>query len=76
MGVAVTKISGNSALKLELQTGIDGFGNPTYRTKGFNNIKATAADEDLFEIAAGLSELQDHNLSGIIRQDNAELVME
>lgn len=74
--MAVTKISGNSALKLELQTGIDGFGNPTYRTKGFNNVKASAADKDLFDVAAGLRRTEDHNLSGIIRQDSAELVME
>ena len=63
--MAVTKISGNSALKLELQTGIDGFGNPKYRIKGFSNVKADAADEDLFEVAVGLGELQEHNLSNI-----------
>ncbi len=74
--MAVTKVSTNSALKLELQTGVDDGGSPVYRTRSLNNVKATAADQDIFDVAAALADLQEYTLTGVGRQDNASLVSE
>lgn len=74
--MAVTKVSTNSALKLELQTGISEGGNPVYRTRSLNNVKATATDQDIYDVAAVLADLQEYTLTGIGRQDNASLVNE
>lgn len=74
--MAVTKVPGNSALKLVLHVGDSENGNPILRNKSLNNVKSAAADQDIFDVAGALAELQDYALNGIIRVDNAALVQE
>lgn len=70
----VTKVPANSTLRLELRAGTDANGNPVIRNKNFSGVKAAAADQDLFDVAAALAGLQEYPLSGIARTDNASLV--
>jgi hypothetical protein len=72
--MAVNKVPANSILRLELQTGVNGSGNPVYRNRSLTNAKTTATDQDLFDVATSLASLQDYTLTGISRVDNAELV--
>lgn len=72
--MAVSKVSIGSVLKLELQTGVDQKGNPVYRNKSFSNVKPTASDENLFDVAESLAALQDYPLNNILRVDNAHIV--
>lgn len=72
--MAVTKVPGNSALRLVLQVGISGTGNPVLRNKSLNNVKAASLDQDIFDVANALASLQDHTLNGIIRVDNATMI--
>lgn len=72
--MAVNKVPANSVLRLELQTGVDGNGNPVYRNRSLNNAKPAAVDQDLFDVATSLVGLQEYTLSGISRVDNAQLV--
>ncbi|MDD4239775.1 MAG: DUF1659 domain-containing protein [Desulfotomaculaceae bacterium] len=72
--MAVTKVPGNSALKLVLHVGTSGTGSPILRNKSLTNVKATAADQDVFDVATSLGGLQDYALNGIIRVDNATMI--
>ena len=72
--MAVTKVPANSTLRLELQTGVNGSGNPVYRNRSLANAKPTAADQDLFDVATSLAGLQEYTLNGISRVDNAALI--
>jgi len=36
---------------MQLKTGLDTNGNPTYKTKTLSNVKATALDQDIFDVA-------------------------
>ncbi|MDD3654127.1 MAG: DUF1659 domain-containing protein [Desulfotomaculaceae bacterium] len=72
--MAVTKVPVGTALKLKVNTGTDGSGNPVFRTKSLSNVKSTAADQDIYDVAVSLSGLQDYTLSSISRVDNAELM--
>lgn len=72
--MAINKVPTNSVLRLELQTGVDGNGNPVYRNRNLSNTKPTAADQDLFDVATSLAGLQEYTLSSINRSDNAQLI--
>lgn len=72
--MAVTRLPGNSLLRLELHVGVNGSGNPVFRTKSLNNVKAAATDQDLFDVAAALAALQEYPLNSVSRMDGAELV--
>jgi len=72
--MAVNKVPAGSVLRLELQTGVDGNGNPVYRNRNLSNAKPTAADQDLYDVANSLAGLQEYTLSSISRVDSAALV--
>lgn len=57
----------DSALRLVVQTGTDAAGNPTYDRLSFNRVKATAADQDVYDVAVALAGLQAYPLAGVER---------
>jgi len=71
--MAVESIATGSVLRMQMQTGVDGNGDPVFRSKSLNNIKPEAADQDLFDVAQALAGLQEHTLAGVLRVDNARL---
>ncbi len=72
--MAVSKVPSTTVLRLVLQTGVDGEGNPVYRNKNLNNVRPGAADQDLFDVAQALAGLQEYPLAGVNRIDSARLV--
>jgi len=67
----------DSALRLVFYTGDDiETGDPIFKTKGFNNVKANATADQLFEIAQAISSLQEHDLYRVERRDNTEIASE
>ncbi len=72
--MAVSKVPGNSVLRLELRVGVGEGDNPVYRNKSLGNVKSAASDQDMFDVANALADLQEYPLEGISRTDNAQLV--
>ncbi|MBO8129647.1 MAG: DUF1659 domain-containing protein [Peptococcaceae bacterium] len=62
-----------TVLELEVQTGIDQSGNPERATRRYRNIKASATDQDVFDVGQALAGLQQHTLLDIVRVDSEEL---
>jgi len=71
--MAVEKIPGSTVLRMQFQTGVDGDGDPVYRTKSLSNVKNTALDQDIFDVAQALVALQDYTLTAVLRVDSAVL---
>ncbi len=71
--MAVEKIPGSTVLRMQFQTGVDGDGDPVYRTKSLSNVKTTALDQDIFDVAQALVALQDYTLTAVLRVDSAVL---
>ena len=69
----VYKVPGTSVLRLELLLGTAG-GNPVLRRRNLANVKYTASDQDLYEVAMALGSLQQYPVYGVVRVDNAQLV--
>ena len=71
--MAVNVIPVNARLQLRLNTGLDENLNPVYRTRSFSNVKPSADNEDLFELAQEIGLLQVHSLETVRRLDEVEL---
>ncbi|MFB5664164.1 DUF1659 domain-containing protein [Alteribacillus sp. HJP-4] len=63
-----------SRLSLQLETGVDGSGKPMFKQRSFNNIKITAEDDKLKEVADALSGLQQYNTVAVRRHNEYDLV--
>ncbi len=71
--MAVEKIPSGSVLRMQFQTGLDGDGDPVYRTKSLSNVKTDAVDQDIFDVAQALVQLQENTLMAVLRVDSAVL---
>lgn len=65
--MAINKVSGGTVLRLELQIGVNGNGDPILRSKNLSGIRDDAADQDLFDVAVTLAGLQKNALNRISR---------
>lgn len=72
--MAIDKVSGGTVLRLELQTGVNGKGDPVLRSKNLSGIRDDALDEDLFDVAVTLTGLQNNALNRISRVETGYLV--
>ncbi len=71
--MAITKQALQSRLQLIVQTGLDGQGNPVFRTRSYGNVNVAAADEDVYAVALTIASLQQHSLYSVRRVDEGEL---
>ena len=72
--MAVTSVPYNSRLSLIFQTGVDSeSGAPILKTKSYTNVKHDAADQDVYDVASAIANLQKHPLFEIQRTDKAKL---
>ncbi len=71
MAVLVTPLT--SKMKLQFQTGVDGEGNPVYRSKTISKVKTDAIDQDVFDTANALGALCADILSAITRINDSDL---
>jgi len=72
--MAVNNVPAGSVLRLELRVGVNANGNPVFRKRNLDNVKPTASDQDLYDVATALAALQDYPLNSITRIDNAQLI--
>ena len=71
--MAVNKTIVGTTLRMQFQTGVDGNGDPVYLTKSLNNVKDTAVDQDIYDVALALSQLQEHTITSVMRVDTGRL---
>jgi hypothetical protein len=71
--MAVNKVTASSALRMELQYGVDGEGNPVLRDRSIGNVKSAASAQDVYDVAVALTGLQEHALNGVYQVDVGRL---
>ena len=72
MAVISTQIK--SALTLRYKNGIDASGKDIIKTKKFSNIKLTAADQGLLDVAAALTPLMKYPIVEVVRSNDSVLI--
>lgn len=68
-----TAFIADSQLKLVFNTGVDGEGNPIFKSKSLRNVKVTASTDGLYAVAQSLIGLQQYPVTSIERNDNSLL---
>ena len=71
--MAVVKTPTNSTLRMAFQTGVNEKGDPVYRRRSMTNIKHNATDQNIYDVAEILADLQIYSLAEVNRADNAQL---
>ncbi|MGI6649739.1 MAG: DUF1659 domain-containing protein [Bacillota bacterium] len=71
--MAVLETPLGSTLRLTLETGFDQDGSPILKNRSFRNVKPSADDQDVFDVANLLVSLQQHTLSAVQRIDEFSL---
>lgn len=62
----------DTRLQIQFDLGLGENGRRISRTKTFSNIKSTAADQDLYEVASALIALQEYPVAAIRRVSQSE----
>jgi len=71
--VAVQGTTIASELIINVEDGVNSQGNPVIRARRYDDVKPTAAAEDVYAIGQVLAGLQDKTLAGIQRRDTIDL---
>ena len=74
--MAVTKAPQESRIGIKVVNGVSATGANVFKTLGFSNVKPTATDQDMFDVAVSLSGLMASALVEIVRTDEANLTSE
>ncbi len=74
--MAVITNQADSKLKVVYLAGVDNNNKNIIKNKTFANVKSAAQNENLFNFAVAISQLQDYELSNIVRFDEYQLLEE
>ncbi len=72
--MAVVKDPNSCSMKLRYQNGVNAKGDPVYLSRSFSNVKTTATDQAIFDVAQAINSLQDTPLVAVHRVDDGELI--
>ena len=63
----------DSVLVVTFQTGLSPQGSPKLSQRSFSNVKLSATDQDVYDVAIALYGLQDYPLIGVRRDNRIDL---
>ena len=63
-----------SAIQIKVATGVDGDGKDIIKTRSYNNVKSSATDQDVFDVASAMADLQINEVRQVLRTSKDELV--
>lgn len=72
--MAVITNQADSKLKVVYLAGVDDDNKNIIKNKTFANVKSATQNENLYNFAVAISELQDYELSNILRLDEYQLL--
>ncbi|GAB6170974.1 DUF1659 domain-containing protein [Paradesulfitobacterium aromaticivorans] len=72
--MAVSASARESVLVVTYQTGLSATGSPILRQRSFPNVKSSALDQDVFDVAQALYGLQEYPVTGVRRDNRFELI--
>ena len=72
--MAITSNPVNSELVLVLDNGIGASGQQLIRNRAYGDVKPEALDDNVYQVAQVILDLQDRTVLAIHRQDTVELI--
>ncbi|MEL7648039.1 MAG: DUF1659 domain-containing protein [Sedimentibacter sp.] len=74
--MAVAANQADSKLKLVFNAGVDENNKDITKSRTYANVKTTTTNENLYNLALSISDLQSYALSNIVRYEEYQLVNE
>ncbi len=74
--MAIITNQADSKLKVVYLAGVDDNNKNIIKSKTFANVKSATQNENLYNLAVAISELQDYELSNIVRLEEYQLLEE
>ena len=74
--MATVKKDPSTKLLLAVETGVKPDGSAAYSQRTIRSVNPALSDENAYDVAAAVGELQMYPLNGIARQDTAQLIRE
>lgn len=65
-----------STINIRYQAGVNAKGDPIIINRVYNGVKVEATDQNAFDVAEAISNLQSRSLVAIYRTDHSELLSE
>ena len=72
--MAVTKVISTTSLSMEVQSGTDLAGDPTYTKKTFSNVKTGANIQDVFDVAEAIKGVLEASTRDYFVNESSSLV--
>ncbi|SMC44675.1 DUF1659 domain-containing protein [Sporomusa malonica] len=72
--MAVVKVPQLGSFTVKVQTGISGTGNPVYANRTFGNLKSNATEQNVFDVAQALADLQKHTVTDVALTERCNLI--
>lgn len=72
--MAVTKSIQTASLSIEVQSGTDKAGLPTYTKKTFSNVKTDAAAQNVYDVAEAIKGVMEAKTRGYFINESSSLV--
>ena len=74
--MAIIANQANSKFKIVLDAGVDENNKTITKSKTFPNVKTDVTNENLYNLAVSLSDLQSYSLTNIVRYEEYQLLEE
>lgn len=74
--MAIVANQSDSKFKLVLNAGVGENNKDIIKNKTFGNVKSTVTNENIFEVATSLAELQEYTLTNVVKYEEYDLVDE
>jgi len=74
--MAVTSIKTDCSMVLKFVQGVDDYGKDIIKSQKFSNVKTTALDQDIFDVAKALETLMPEPLVEVLKNDENALASE
>lgn len=71
MSLVITK--NPSGLKMRFDCGKNEDGKTIVKSKTYSNVKAASSNEDVYEVATAIANLQEHTLMDVFKVDNTSI---
>ena len=72
--MAVTKSIQTASLSIEVQSGTDAAGDPTYSKKSFSNVKTDAVPQNVFDVAEAIKGVMEASTRDYFINESSSLV--
>lgn len=72
--MAASKVPQTCSLGIKVQTGTNAAGSAVYKNLNFSNVKVSATNQEIYDVATGIASLQTYPVAALTNTDHAYVI--